>query len=355
MLINRLTKFRGTLVLLILLSKTAHCQEKRDSTAVRLMFYNVENLFDTSDDSLKDDEEFLPSGLRRWNKTRYDKKISSIYKTITAAGEWSPPAIVAFCEVENRRVLEDLTTGTPLSKFQYGIIHEESPDERGIDVCLIYRKDIVNTITHKSWIPGSLGKEDFHTRSVLYVKGVIFGDTLHLIINHWPSRRGGVLTGETQRMEIARMVRSAADSINRVSGGTAGIVIMGDFNSNPGDPAIQTLVDPSGYTEGSGGGTYVNLSDKRKQTVPGTYRYMGVWEMIDQMIVSEGLIKGGTGLHTTPENFRIFAPDFLLRKDKKYPGQTTFSTYSGYRYQGGFSDHLPILLDLGFRKGITLH
>ncbi len=345
MLIDRFVKCAGTLVLLIFLFRPAECQDKEDSLTVRLMFYNVENLFDTFNDSAKNDEEFLPSGLRRWNKTRYEKKISSIYKVIIAAGEWEVPEVVGFCEVENRNVLEDLTKGTPLTKFQYGIIHEESPDERGIDVCLIYRKDIVQVNSYRYWIPPGVRKEDFHSRSVLYAKCILSGDTLHLIINHWPSRRGGVLAGEDERMEIARMVKNAADSINSVSAGEASIVIMGDFNSDPDDPAIQELT----------GTSFRNLSVKSRQVLPGTYRYMGVWEMIDQMIVSEGLLTGKTRLSTSLEKFRIFAPDFLLKKDRKYPGQTTFATYNGYRYQGGFSDHLPVLLNLCLRKRIALN
>ena len=117
------------------------------------MFYNVENLFDIYDDTLKDDNEFLPDGVMRWNFTRYNKKINSLYKTIVAAGEWNPPAIVALCEVENRKVLEDLIYGTYLSKYNYRIIHEESPDQRGIDVCLIYRKDYAEVIDYRYWIP----------------------------------------------------------------------------------------------------------------------------------------------------------------------------------------------------------
>ena len=127
-------------LLLILIIKQGYSQDVIIQP-VRIMFYNVENLFDIYDDSLKDDNDFLPDGLMRWNLTRYNKKINSLYKTIVAAGEWNPPAVVAFCEVENRKVLEDLVYGTYLSKYNYGIIHEESPDQRGIDVCMIYRND----------------------------------------------------------------------------------------------------------------------------------------------------------------------------------------------------------------------
>lgn len=344
-----IVKMTSTLVLLLLLLKPGNCQDDLKTLPVRIMFYNVENLFDTYNDTLRDDEEFLPGGLRRWNNSRYYKKINSIYKTVLAAGEWSPPAVIAFCEVENRKVLEDLIHKTYLSRYPYGIIHEESPDERGIDVCLIFRKDIVQIIDYRSWIPAGEKKQDFNTRSVLYTKCAILGDTLHLIMNHWPSRRGGVLAGETRRLSIAGMVRKAADSICTASFGLAKIIIMGDFNSDPDDPAIQSLINPQEPEIGSTGLKLTNLVQHKPPGIPGTYRYMGVWEMIDQMIVSDRLLNCSKGLFTDSGNFRIFAPDFLLKNDSKYPGPTTFSTYRGYRYQGGISDHLPVLLDLGFR------
>jgi endonuclease/exonuclease/phosphatase family metal-dependent hydrolase len=346
---RRILKMTSTLVLLLLLLKPGNCQDDLKARPVRIMFYNVENLFDTFDDTLRDDDEFLPGGLMRWNSTRYYKKINSVYKTIIAAGEWSPPAIVAFCEVENRKVLEDLIRETYLSRYPYGIIHEESPDERGIDVCFIFRKDIVHIIDYRSWIPIDENRKDYNTRSVLYAKCAILDDTVHLIMNHWPSRRGGVLAGESRRLSIAGMVRNAADSLCTASSGQAKIIIMGDFNSDPDDPAIQALVNPQGPEIKSNELTLANLAEGKSPGIPGTYRYMGVWEMIDQMIVSDQLLNCSKGLFTDFMNFRIFAPDFLLRNDSKYPGRTTFSTYKGYRYQGGISDHLPVLLDLGFR------
>ncbi len=338
-------KAAGSLVLMFIFTALAHAQVESDSYPVRLMFYNAENLFDTEDDTLKDDDEFLPDGLRRWNRTRYLKKINSLYKTIIAAGEWNPPAIVGLCEIENRKVLEDLVYGTALSNFGYGIIHEDSPDPRGIDVCMIYRKNLVKVIGYRSWIPPGVRKDEFHSRSVLYVKCAVSGDTIHLIINHWPSRRGGVLAGEPLREEVALMVRDAVDSLNNVSKGEFKAIIFGDFNCNTDDPVISSLLKSAGM----GKCFLYNLSDQYLKGALGTYRYLGTWETLDQVIVSEGLMKSSRGLFTEKSNFRIFNPDFLLRDDSKYPGMTTFSTYRGYKYLGGFSDHLPVLLDLGFR------
>jgi exonuclease III len=311
---------------------------------VRVMFYNVENLFDIYDDSVKDDNDFLPGGLMRWNSVRYEKKIASLYKTISAAGEWEPPAVVAFCEIENRKVLEDLIFGTWLSKYKWGIVHEESPDLRGIDVCLIYRKDVAEAIVYKYWIPAEKTKGEFTSRSILYTKLAIKNDTLHLIVNHWPSRRGGVLAREDSRLEIADMVRNKVDSISKAGSESARILIVGDFNCTPDDVEIRRLAENNSNRQ-----QLVNMSEGLSKSGSGSYRYQGTWEMIDQIIVSRSLLDCRKGLFTVTDLVKVFKPDFLLMKDPKYPGLVPFSTYRGYRYQGGFSDHLPVIVDLGVR------
>jgi hypothetical protein len=329
-----------SILILIFLTDRGYSQDQH----VRLMFYNVENLFDTSDDTLKNDDDFLPGGLMRWNLTRYNKKINSLYKTIVAAGEWDPPAVVAFCEVENRKVLEDLIYDTYLSKYNYKIIHEESSDPRGIDVCLIYRKDYADVISYRYWIPAGRTRENFSTRSVLYAALVIRKDTVHIIVNHWPSRRGGVLAAEDLRMKIAGMVREKADSIIKKSRAGAKIIIVGDFNSTPDDLEMKSLISASGA-----GAFLSNLSEGMAAGGQGTYRYKGTWEMIDQVIVSDKILNCSNGLYTDKMNLRIFKPDFLLAKDPEFPGFSPLATYRGFRYQGGFSDHLPVLLDLMVR------
>jgi exonuclease III len=314
------------------------------SQTYRIMFYNTENFFDTHDDSLTDDNDFLPYGLMRWNLTRYNKKINSLYKTIVAAGEWTPPFIVGLCEVENRMVLKDLIFGTYLSKFNYGIIHEDSPDRRGIDVCVIYRKNIADVISYRYWIPEELKNHKFTSRSVLYIKLAISSDTVHLILNHWPSRRGGVLAGEDYRLRIAEMVREKVDSIFDNSWSSSKIILLGDFNCTPEDPIIQSLVYSSDTLR-----SLKNISESIEDKTPGTYRYQGRWEMIDQVIVSKKLLDSKKGLYTENKLLNVFKPDFLMIRDPKYPGQTPFSTYNGFRYKGGFSDHLPVTLDLKIR------
>jgi hypothetical protein len=183
-----MNRFYGVLVLFVLLMSEGLTQEN-DKPVIRFVFYNVENFFDTYNDSLREDDDFLPQGLMRWNSKRYNEKINAVYKVLTAVGEWEPPAISGFCEVEKRSVLKDLISGTYLQKYDYGIVHEESGDIRGIDVCLIYRKDLVTLLNYKYIKPAFLSEEEFRTRSVLYSKWLISDDTIHLFLNHWPSRR----------------------------------------------------------------------------------------------------------------------------------------------------------------------
>jgi predicted extracellular nuclease len=334
-------KFSFLLLLLLYFPCRAFSQSSESD--IRIMFYNVENFFDIHNDSLTEDDEFLPDGVMKWNNKRYTNKLNSLYKTIVAAGKWEPPVIIGFCEVEKRNILEDLIYGTYLSKYKYSIVHEESPDRRGIDVCLIYRKEKTKIINYKYWIPSRCEHPDFNSRSVLYSKFLIGSDTIHLIVNHWPSRRGGVLAGEGNRLLIASMIREKIDSIIGL-GSDNKIIVLGDFNCTPKDEVIKSLI----YSNDSGK-TLINLSDSLENAGAGTYRYMGTWEMIDQVIVNSNLLSTAKGAFTRQSMVTIFKPDFLMKKDPKYPGFSPFSTYHGYRYQGGFSDHLPVLLDLKIR------
>ncbi len=246
---------------------------------IRFMFYNVENLFDTFDDTLTNDEDFLPEGPMRWNPSRYRKKIEGLYKTIVAAGEWRPPQVIAFCEIENRKVLEDLITDTYLAKYEFKIVHKDSPDLRGIDVCLIYNDDRVKLIDYRYIMPHGLTEDYFRTRTILYARLGLDQDTIHLFVNHWPSRRGGILAGEKLRIRIAEMIRNKVDSIIRKEP-AAKIIVMGDFNCNPGDREIESLISSDTIRT-----PLVNLSEALLVNKQGTYKYHGVWEMIDQVIV----------------------------------------------------------------------
>jgi len=340
-----LKRSSGALVLFIILVLNGFSQVK-DKSTVRFVFYNVENFFDTNDDTTKQDNDFLPHGLMRWNHKRYTDKINSIYKVIAAIGEWDTPVIAGFCEIEKRSILKDLISQTYLIKYDFGIIHEESDDIRGIDVCLIYRKDKIRLCFYRYLKPPDIRKEAYKTRSVLYSKWLIAQDTIHIFLNHWPSRRGGVLAEESLRNSISLIIKEKTDSILKSANGKAKIIVAGDFNCTPGDKEIYQLIGINRNKTAGEKALLVNLSEDAANKGIGTYKYQGHWEMIDQVIVSNWFVGCTEGFYTDKNLSRVFNSDFLLKRDPSYPGFIPFPTYRGYSYQGGFSDHLPVILDL---------
>lgn len=309
-----------------------------DNDSFVFMFYNVENLFDAIDDSLKDDEEFLPGGARGWTNSRYYHKLNSIAKVILSAGSWEPPALVGLCETENRGVAEALVRLTPLNNFGYDVVYTESDDSRGIDIGLLYDRDLFDIVYFRAISP-QLDKDQspFTSRPVLYVKVKKGEEYLHLLLNHWPSRRGGVLAGQDLRHRLAVTVRDVVDSLFLADGSGSAVVVAGDFNCDPSGSEIRLLSE----------GGLVNLAMPGHLKGLGTYRYRGVWQMIDQIIVSESMTNDGSAFSAT--DFTVHSPDFLLKDDPVYPGRKPFSTYDAYRYSGGYSDHLPVTLTLAIR------
>ncbi|HEX2396406.1 MAG TPA: endonuclease [Bacteroidales bacterium] len=325
-------------LLLTFLSKPDVCCQE----SFKIMFYNVENLFDTRDDSLTDDDNFTPAGALHWTKGRLSDKLNKISKVILAAGEWQPPAIIGMCEIENRQVLNELVFNTPLSKFSYKIIHGDSPDERGIDVALIHDSKRVR-ISHFSLI--RVSGNGLLTRDILYARSIIQSDTFHVFINHWPSRSSGQLETEEYRMTAAKVLRYAVDSVLTKSP-LAKIIIMGDFNDDPENESLVKGLRSQTVQGDYEAGILYNLSSSPKGSVNGTLKYLGNWNLFDQMIVSGSLLNNPGGWHINPDCYKIFYNSFMLETDEMYNGVKPFRTYNGYRYKGGFSDHLPVLIEL---------
>jgi len=314
---------------------------------IRIMFYNTENFFDPFNDSLTNDEEFLPGGYKNWTYGRYREKAVNIYKTIVAVGETQPPEIVCFAEIENKNVLLELIRNTPLEKFPYEIVHFDSPDKRGIDVGLIYRKDFIEFV-HSEAIPISFSDNSSKTtRDILYLKALINSDdTLHLFVNHWPSRMGGAKKSEPFRTQTAAILREAFESILNIDS-CAQIVITGDFNDEPFDRSLKETLKARKPSEPFFCNELYNLTEGLlKRCSCGTYRYQASWNMIDQFLVSGALLKEEYDLNTCEDCIHIADFDFLLTEDVKYGGKKPLRTYVGPAYKGGFSDHLPIYLDI---------
>lgn len=313
----------------------------------RIMFYNCENLFDPYNDTLKNDTEFQPEGAYHWSKSKYYKKLNYISKVITAIGGWSPPELVGLCEVENSKVLRDLTMNSPLYHFEYKTIHQESPDKRGIDVALLYQPKHYTPIKNR-FICIDFPDEPWRkTRDILYSKGTLQdGDTINIFVNHWPSRWGGQLESEELRLYVASVLKSITDSIMLVSE-ESNIIIIGDFNDEPTDKSISKVLSANNSIENIGEHELYNLASVTDfYSNIGTHKYRGKWSKLDQIIVSGNLLKDKDELHTNAESFTIFNPNFLLERDNTYLGNKPYRTFIGYRYNGGYSDHLPIFIDL---------
>lgn len=297
-----------------------------------VMFYNTENLFDTLDDTLRDDDEFLPPGTRRWTNARYWKKLDAMARVIAAAGGWETPVIAGLCEIENRQVAEDLAGRPLLQAAGYRVVHRESPDQRGIDVCLFYRHNYARVLTVRSWVPAGDSTTLFTSRNLLYVKMLVYGDTIHFIVCHWPSRRGGSLAASSVREQVASLLRYKTDSLTTADKGV-NLIIMGDFNTSPAE-----------VTDHLPGSSIVNLSTMEAARGKGSYRYQGSWEMIDQILVSDSFIREGSHFSATHEDYSVCELSFLLEDDPEYPGKRPLSVYRGFRWSEGYSDHLPVVL-----------
>lgn len=296
------------------------------SSLLTFVELNCENLFDTRHDSLKNDVEFLPEGSYKWTPYRYWTKLNHLGQEIVAQSN-SIPDFVAMCEVENDSVMFDLTKRSLLRNAGYEYVMTSSPDERGIDVALLYQPFSFSLI--RSWSIRVKRLPDTRpTRDILYVSGrVITGDTLHVFVVHAPSRRGGERESRPYRLQVASQLAEAVDSIYALQSG-AKIIVAGDFNDYHDSPALEYLyqhhlINISAGARGSHG-------------AKATYRWHGEWRSLDQILLSESM--------QHPENAcRIGDLPFLLEDDEKYGGKKPYRTYLGPRYLGGYSDHLPLV------------
>jgi len=292
---------------------------------------NCENLFDCRHDSLKSDTEFLPDGAYRWTPYRYWRKLNRVGQTVLACGgteaEWSLPDMVALCEVENDTVMRDLTKRSLLRKARYEYVMTSSPDERGIDVALMYSPFSFALLNHRSvGVERAEGMRP--TRDILYVSGIVqSGDTLHVIVAHFPSRRGGEKHSRPFRMKAAQKVCEIIDSVRNVAAAPR-IIVAGDLNDYPHSESVgkicsRDMTDLSSDATGTNG-------------AKGTYRYHGLWGSLDHIIVSRNLTGMLAGCF-------IMDASFLLCPDEKYGGVQPRRNYLGPKYLDGFSDHLPLV------------
>lgn len=320
----------------------------RDKNTIRVCFYNAENLFDPENDSLKNDDDFTPEGNYHYSYSKFHKKVNNIAQVIVAMGGWEAPEIVGLCEIENNNVLKKLIYSEALKKYKYRFVHYESEDSRGIDVALIYRYEKFKVINSMPIPIIDSTNLFFKTRDILYVQGTLpdkLTDTLHIFVNHWPSRYGGYSQTIGKRNLAAKTLRSKIDSILIINE-KAAIIVIGDFNDYPYDESISKYLNavsnPKKITDNQLLNTmypYLSMNNV------GSHKYQANWGILDQIIVSKPMINSKEGW-TIKSTAVIFNADFLLIPDDTHMGVKPFRTYIGMRYQGGFSDHLPIFIDL---------
>lgn len=327
---------------------SAYAQDGKEYLIRTVFFYNVENLFDTINDARTADDVFTPSGRYRWSQERYWAKIDRIVEVISSFGREagiSGPDLIGLCEIENYRVLRDLILHPRLRSMGYESIHFDSPDKRGIDVGLFYKKSCFIPITfhnRRLTLQNEMGEIEY-TRDQLVVGGLLDNEEVFLIVNHWPSRRGGERRSSSYRMAASRLTGSIVDSIRRLNPNPR-IIIMGDFNDNPVDISVKRLLLRSAIEESEESFELYNpMEDLYKEGI-GSLAYRDKWSLFDQFILTKNF------LHENEWKYKfwksgIYQPGFLITSRGRYKGYP-FRTYAAGIYHGGYSDHFPVYLIL---------
>ena len=309
-----------------------------------IAFYNLENLFDTRNDPHTLDDDFTPSGFKRWKERKLRSKIKKLGKAISRIGEeeaLSPPVLLGVAEVENSKVIELLLRSKHLRDIPYDYVHFDSPDERGIDTSLIYNREQFEVVAAEPLpliLEDSDGDRDW-TRDILYVEGILNGEHIHLFVNHWPSRREGVAETQPNRIKAADTLLTKLNAIARAGSGEVHSIVMGDFNDDPKSESIQHIMKS---------GLFINPMEKLLSPSSGSANYKGKWNLFDQIVVSHTFLNHQPGTHTFSKA-AIFAPKFLKEWKGRYKGNP-FRTYAGRKYLGGYSDHFPVYVVMRFNE-----
>lgn len=322
-------KIYNTLLTSITLLIAVSCSYSQKETK-QILFYNVENLFDTLDTPGKDDAEFLPNTKRDWNSARYNEKLDHINKVIN---EHTSPLIIGVCEIENEQVVRDVVNGGTL-KGTHGVVHFESLDARGIDNAIIYDSTTLS-LADKGFLRFDMPEGISPSRDILWAKFKLGNDELFVMVNHWPSRRGGQVESEPKRLIAATAAKKFIDSLLTLNK-NAEIVFMGDLNDYPTNTApkmISNLLTPMITTESGSYG--------------GSHNYRGEWNVLDHIMVSKGFLKK-KGMYANKKSGKIEEHDYLLTE---YKGNIVpFRTYGGGNYLKGYSDHLPVSIEVTLSK-----
>ena len=325
-----------------------YCQSSKKYQLRTIAFYNLENLFDTKNDTLIFDDDRTPNGKDQWTTQRYAHKLKQLSKVIAEIGtdiSENSPDIIGVCEAENKQVLLDLINQPGLRSNNYGIVHYDSPDERGIDVALLYKKDVflpLTTNSHRLLLFNNLEERDY-TRDQLVVEGLLDSEKIHLIVNHWPSRSGGELRSRPYRLAAAKLNKHIIDSLRQQTPDVK-IIAMGDFNDDPVDPSFKKILKVKGKKKKLDSLDLYGPMEKMFKKGMGSLAYRDKWNVFDQMYMTANLA------HMSDAGYRfwkagIFTPSYLIDATGKYKGYP-LRTYAGGSYIGGYSDHFPVYLYL---------
>ncbi|MBK9742103.1 MAG: endonuclease/exonuclease/phosphatase family protein [Saprospiraceae bacterium] len=328
--------------LFLICGKMSAQNEQKKFKIAGVGFYNLENLFDTVNDTLINDEEFLPDGARTWTPERYQEKLTNMASVISQIGLpdlKTGLSVLGLSEIENRKVLEDLVIQPSIKDRNYQIIHYNSPDPRGVDVAFLYNPKHFTPIVSKP-IPLIIFDDEVrrYTRDVLYIKGLLDTDTIHVMVNHWPSRGGGEAKTAPSRNSGAKLCRNIVDSLMAITP-DAKIFVMGDLNDDPTNESLKSyLRTVSNIKDVHKTGMFNPYEDMYRRG-QGSNAYRDSWSLFDQIVISEGVTKSkNAGYYYFKAN--VFNKDFLIQKTGQYKGYP-FRTFSGDTYQSGFSDHFP--------------
>lgn len=335
-----------SLFALFFFNSFAAAQNINDDTLF-VAFWNLQNLFDTEDDPLTKDEEFLPSAEKEWTQERLDKKFYNLSRVIRLMNNGNGPDILGVCEVEHKALLDSMVNKF-LHDLEYDVAYMESPDERGIDNGLIYKKNIFELV-NVSADSVFLSAQD-KTRLLLKVVLKANDELLNIFVNHFPSRGGGEFESQPKRIKAAEVLKKNVDIILN-SDQLANVIVIGDFNDEPNNKSIAEVLSAEKYfcdSTSYSNSLLLNLSYEKFNQGIGSYRYKDDWNMIDQIIVSRNLIDGKV-FNYVCGSFEVFKPFLLQTHTGKFEG-TAFPTYGGNRYLGGFSDHYPVISKFIIKK-----
>lgn len=309
-----------------------------------VVFYNVENLFDTKEDpNNQGDDEFTLYGFKEWGDSRYEQKLKNLYHALSLTSD-ETPLFIGLAEIENREVLEDLSNIEGFKKVNYKITHFDSEDRRGIDCGFIYDADRFKPNLETKLVVRLDDNPSFRTRDILYINGELAGHTeIHIFINHWSSRREGQKETEPRRVAAASILREKIEEITS-DNPKANIIVMGDFNDTPVDYSIQHILKAKGIHD-LRKGDLVNLFLNHQNRNEGTSVHRGDWDVIDQIIVSQSILHGQSGLELRENTGHILRDESILYTYHN-GDQKPNSSYGGENYYGGYSDHLPVYLFL---------